>query len=88
MNTNLHTKLFCHIKKTVFSWITLDKLRSGKHGFYKFFNLAGKLLQNVASFSSVCQILFPWYRNAMMIIFNGVSFERQVWYIDFKNNGV
>ena len=35
---------------------------------------------------NVCQILFPWYRTAMMIIFKGVSFERQVWYIDFKNN--
>ena len=60
MNTNLHTKLFCHIKKTVFSWITLDKLRSGKHGFYKFSNLAGKLLQNVASFSSVLSNFISW----------------------------
>jgi hypothetical protein len=45
-----------------------------------------EFFDKVHELPNVCQILFPWYRSAMMIIFKGVSFERQVWYIDLKNN--
>ena len=34
---------------------------------------------------NLCKILFPWYRQAMMIIFDGISFERQRWIIDLDS---
>lgn len=42
--------------------------------------------QKVSTLPNVCQILFPWYRTAIMIIFKDVSFERQKWIIDLYNN--
>jgi hypothetical protein len=45
-----------------------------------------EFFQKVKQLPNVCQILFPWYRTAIMIIFKGISFERQEWIIDLYNN--
>jgi hypothetical protein len=42
--------------------------------------------QKLYTMPNVCQIMFPWYRDAMTEIFKGVSFERQTWVIDMYNN--
>jgi hypothetical protein len=45
-----------------------------------------EFFQKVSTLPNVCQVLFSWYRTAIMIIFKGVSFERQEWIIDLYNN--
>jgi hypothetical protein len=42
--------------------------------------------QKISTLPNLYQVLFPWYRNAMLLIFKGVSFERQVWIIDLYKN--
>jgi hypothetical protein len=52
-----------------------NKSKTWKDFFYK-----------IKDMPNLCQKLYPWYRNAMKLIFNNVSFERQDWIIDLENN--
>jgi hypothetical protein len=45
-----------------------------------------EFFQKIHHIPNVCEVLFPWYKYAMSIIFKNVSFERQEWLINLYQN--
>jgi hypothetical protein len=45
-----------------------------------------EFFEKIQDMPNNCEIMFPWYKNALSSIFKSVSFERQEWIINLYQN--
>ena len=45
-----------------------------------------EFLKEIYKLNNVCEVICPWYKNALAIIFNNISYDSQWWFIHLDNN--